>query len=594
MKTVTKRILTFGVALLLLAAIIVPWATEPLAAAQTWDVPCTSLPTAATTYYSSFTYSFTQMKGMAGTQLTNYLETALTGTTVSYTGNAPSGMRFQFQYSDADAATPGNMLLFFSATSSSGTWDGSAYNREHLWPQSKGGTLAENDLHHIRPVNPKTNGLHGDNDYGTVDRAKDVVVWQSELGAQTNGRVLGYKGTSKFTNTTCWEPADEFKGDVARILVYCYVRYLKTTNILTVVDNIQTLLDWNASDPVDQWEMARNNYVQTRQGNRNIFIDYPELMWTVFDKPIPDGIVTPSGSTGGTPGPTRVPIPTPTPGPKDEIYSGVFNAITNVSQLAAGDKILILTARNSGNYWFMQGEADGNGRAIAVQDGPAAAPTRITDPPKCFVFELGRTGSNWSLKALGGAQAGKFVSWPPGSAPNNSFRFDTTAYALTIGAGGTTGTYYIRSAADQARHLSLNSGTGYDFFAFYGNTGQRANLTILKLDPTSATPTPTHTATPTPTATPTHTATPTPTPTPTPTATATATIPATGGYLRGDADCNGVVNAADAAAILRHLVELQFLTTQGLINAKVTAGMGAVSAADAAKILRALVELEIL
>ncbi|MCL2694981.1 MAG: hypothetical protein FWE69_01495 [Clostridiales bacterium] len=62
--------------------------------------------------------------------------------------------------------------------------------------------------------------------------------------------------------------------------------------------------------------------------------------------------------------------------------------------------------------------------------------------------------------------------------------------------------------------------------------------------------------------------------------------------LRGDANCDTQVNAADAAAILRHLVELTKLTPQGLINAKVTAGTGAVNAADAAKILRVLVELE--
>ncbi|MCL2695200.1 MAG: dockerin type I repeat-containing protein [Clostridiales bacterium] len=63
--------------------------------------------------------------------------------------------------------------------------------------------------------------------------------------------------------------------------------------------------------------------------------------------------------------------------------------------------------------------------------------------------------------------------------------------------------------------------------------------------------------------------------------------------LRGDADCNGVVNASDAAAILRHLVQLGQLTEQGKLNAKVTRPVDApVSAADAAKILRFLVQLE--
>ena len=62
--------------------------------------------------------------------------------------------------------------------------------------------------------------------------------------------------------------------------------------------------------------------------------------------------------------------------------------------------------------------------------------------------------------------------------------------------------------------------------------------------------------------------------------------------IRGDANCDGNVNAADAAAILRTLVELQTLTPQGQLNAKVTFSSGAFSAADAAKILRWLVDLE--
>ncbi|MCL2695158.1 MAG: hypothetical protein FWE69_02400 [Clostridiales bacterium] len=61
---------------------------------------------------------------------------------------------------------------------------------------------------------------------------------------------------------------------------------------------------------------------------------------------------------------------------------------------------------------------------------------------------------------------------------------------------------------------------------------------------------------------------------------------------RGDANEDSIVSASDAAAILRYLVELQFLSAQGLKNAKVTAGTNPVSAADAARILRWLVQLE--
>jgi len=61
--------------------------------------------------------------------------------------------------------------------------------------------------------------------------------------------------------------------------------------------------------------------------------------------------------------------------------------------------------------------------------------------------------------------------------------------------------------------------------------------------------------------------------------------------LLGDADENGIVNAADAAAILRHLVQLKTLSEQGQRNARIVSN-DAFSAADAAKILRWLVQLE--
>jgi hypothetical protein len=62
-----------------------------------------------------------------------------------------------------------------------------------------------------------------------------------------------------------------------------------------VFQSIDVLLEWCALDPVDTWEMGRNEVVENIQGNRNVFIDYPELAWLLFDREIPDNMVTPSG-----------------------------------------------------------------------------------------------------------------------------------------------------------------------------------------------------------------------------------------------------------------------------------------------------------
>ena len=90
-----------------------------------------------------------------------------------------------------------------------------------------------------------------------------------------------------------FEPRDEDKGDVARIIFYMDVRYEgdsgeldleMTENILSVTSKLQrhgvrsTLLEWHEMDPVDDFERNRNDVIYSYQGNRNPFIDHPELV----------------------------------------------------------------------------------------------------------------------------------------------------------------------------------------------------------------------------------------------------------------------------------------------------------------------------
>ena len=63
-----------------------------------------------------------------------------------------------------------------------------------------------------------------------------------------------------------------------------------------VIVDLDTLLTWCEDDPVDTWEMQRNDLVQQVQGNRNVFIDYPELAWLLFGREIPQGMQTPTRS----------------------------------------------------------------------------------------------------------------------------------------------------------------------------------------------------------------------------------------------------------------------------------------------------------
>jgi hypothetical protein len=81
-------------------------------------------------------------------------------------------------------------------------------------------------------------------------------------------------------------------------MLYTYVRWGVTDTMWGskgVIENLDVLLRWMEEDPVDTWEMGRNDAVQSITGVRNVFVDYPELSWLLFDREIPTGYSSPSG-----------------------------------------------------------------------------------------------------------------------------------------------------------------------------------------------------------------------------------------------------------------------------------------------------------
>lgn len=169
------------------------------------------------------------------------------------------------------------------------------WNREHVWPKSLGGFKTDGagaDLHHIRPDDVTTNKVRDNLKYGNVTSGREVTG-----SALVNGMVGGT------ADKTYFEPLDNVKGDVARICLYVYVRYggdyAKCASITNVFQSVDVLLEWCAMDPVDTWEMGRNEVVAAIQGNRNVFIDYPEYAWLLFGKEVPADMTTPSGMAAG-------------------------------------------------------------------------------------------------------------------------------------------------------------------------------------------------------------------------------------------------------------------------------------------------------
>ena len=61
------------------------------------------------------------------------------------------------------------------------------------------------------------------------------------------------------------------------------------------MESLEVLLEWMEADPVDTWELGRNDSVESITGTRNVFVDYPELAFILFGEEVPAGMQTPSG-----------------------------------------------------------------------------------------------------------------------------------------------------------------------------------------------------------------------------------------------------------------------------------------------------------
>ncbi len=180
---------------------------------------------------------------------------------------------------DRDPNNPDNVIQFYTGNSVNAAQEynsGNGWTREHVWAKSHGdfGTSqgAGTDVHHLRPAHQGTNSARNNRWFDICDIPYDTY------------------GNLKCSAIWGWEPRDEVKGDVARMLFYMAVRYEGSNGDpdLELVDTIpsdnntpepihaklSTLMAWHVSDPVSDFERNRNDIIYTYyQGNRNPFID---------------------------------------------------------------------------------------------------------------------------------------------------------------------------------------------------------------------------------------------------------------------------------------------------------------------------------
>lgn len=400
----------------------------------TRDTVAKSLSDAAKDYYQGI-YSYSSLSKENSTNLKNSLYTLMSSTmtnSVSY-----SSLTSYWKYTDAENGQAGTVLFYSDEY-------GTNYNREHVWPKSRASFYQRNggsDLHHLRPTDVKVNSTRGNMTMGELNHQGTPVIY--------NGKTVGWYDTA----ADKFEPLDNVKGDVARIYLYVYVRWQQPNlyeNVpqsglpafdsddskndgRAVIESLDTLLKWMQEDPVDTWEMSRNDLVEDIQGNRNVFIDYPEYAWKLFGRSVPANLVVPSGNVSSTsPAPTVKPsasvTPTPTvkpsasvtPAPTVKPSTSVTPAPTVSPSATSQPNVFtkVTSVQHNGNYVIAASPYDGTmcGLGNSLSSGKISASTinvsktnTVQVPTQSLVWTL-KYDSSKNCYALYNAACKKYLS----------------------------------------------------------------------------------------------------------------------------------------------------------------------------------------
>lgn len=168
--------------------------------------------------------------------------------------------------------------------------EGDSYNREHLVPQSwfNEDSPMKSDIVHVVPSDGWVNNKRGNYYLAEVKKPDNPLkpydgYWSNNYCYYGKCMTSGYSGT-------VFEPNDEIKGDIARIYFYmatCYQdRITKWSGGLLTGTTYQPYAEWYftmlkrwaKNDSIDAVEIARNNAVYSKQTNRNLFVDFPNLV----------------------------------------------------------------------------------------------------------------------------------------------------------------------------------------------------------------------------------------------------------------------------------------------------------------------------
>jgi len=192
--------------------------------------------------------------------------------------------------SDADPTISNNVILFYGYDDT----DSDSFNdrtRAIAYQQSSGSCIGYWNREHVFAKSLANPNL--DPDFpGPGTDVHNLRAADCQMNSRRNNNYYRAGSGNSFLDTDFY-PGDEFKGDVARIIMYMYLRYPTQCEPINIgvgdrtyaSDMPNIFLEWNEEDPVSEFERNRNDIIFSFQGNRNPFIDNPYLATLIWNGP---------------------------------------------------------------------------------------------------------------------------------------------------------------------------------------------------------------------------------------------------------------------------------------------------------------------
>ena len=416
---------------------------------------CTFLSSYATDFYTG-SNTFAELAKLSGGTASTADDSALYDalqklmrenhtTYTSYGSSYDHNCKSYYLYTDCVSSDTSKVSLLYRGTLVSSKWDsGNTYNQEHMWPNSKCKSDNEvGDIMHLRPANPTENSTRGNKAYG-------------ESG--------GY-----------YDPGVSVRGDCARTMLYMYVRWGNTGlwGSDGVMENLSILLKWMEEDPVDTWEMGRNDSVESITGTRNVFVDYPELAFLLFNTSVPEGMVTPSNEKVPEGGTTTPDLPDQPDQPEQPDTGKTAVLVSDASSLKAGDQIIIVAA----GYDKALSTTQNNNNRGAAEITKSADKTEVTFGDDVQIITLKAGTVNGTLAFHVGDSGYLYAA----SSSKNYLRTKTAldangSWSIRISNGVAT---ILASGSNTRNCLTYNQGN--DLFACYQQSTPQKPVSIYKL-----------------------------------------------------------------------------------------------------------------